>query len=272
MTKDNINLQEMISAEQVAGLDFAHAEAKVGIWLILKAISNSGLKNNVTIKGGVLMYFKTHNNRRATKDLDIDFIRYPIDNSAISKFVNSLNVLPGITFRQIGEPEVLNQHDYHGKRIFLQITDAANNTLNTKIDIGVHTKLSISQDDSIFDAPCDTVAVYLLANPNEQIFTEKLLSLLKHGIFSTRYKDIFDMYYLIQAATIDKTALRECLDLFIFSDPEMRENNISDILLRLTKIFSNTSYNRKIKSARDKWIDADVKAIESVIITFLQNI
>ena len=39
----------------------------------------------------------------------------------------------------------------------------------------------------------------LLINTKEQIFVEKLSSLLKHGIRTTRYKDVYDFYYLILA-------------------------------------------------------------------------
>ena len=40
------------------------------------ALSKGTLNRNVTIKGGVVMRSKTGNVRRATQDLDIDFIRY----------------------------------------------------------------------------------------------------------------------------------------------------------------------------------------------------
>ena len=41
-------------------------------------IAGSSLNRNVTIKGGVVMRSKTKNIRRATQDLDIDFIRYSL--------------------------------------------------------------------------------------------------------------------------------------------------------------------------------------------------
>ena len=36
----------------------------------------------------------------------------------------------------------------------------------------------------------------LLINSDEQMLAEKLRSLLKFGSFSTRYKDVYDIYYL----------------------------------------------------------------------------
>ena len=59
----------------------------------------------------------------------------------------------------------------------------------------------------------------------QEIFTEKLKSLLKFGFVSTRYKDIFDFYYLINNESLSKDKLLKCFDTFIFSDETMKENN-----------------------------------------------
>lgn len=66
------------------------------------------------------------------------------------------------------------------------------------MDIGVHKHLDIKQDKYLFDYNLFDDGFTLLINSPEQIFTEKLKSLLKFGITSTRYKDIFDFYYLIK--------------------------------------------------------------------------
>ena len=71
-----INIDAMIRKEIENGYGDANAQAKVCQDLILKAIATSNLKRNVTIKGGVVMGSKTQNVRRATQDIDLDFIRY----------------------------------------------------------------------------------------------------------------------------------------------------------------------------------------------------
>lgn len=70
-----INLNEMTEAEIANGYGEANAQAKVCQDIILKAIANRPLNRNITIKGGVVMRSKTNNIRRATQDLDMDFIR-----------------------------------------------------------------------------------------------------------------------------------------------------------------------------------------------------
>lgn len=55
-----------------------------------------------------------------------------------------------------------------------------------------------------------------LINSKEQIFVEKLKSLLKFGITSTRFKDIFDFYYLINNENLNKVKLIKYIDILIF--------------------------------------------------------
>lgn len=65
--------------------------------------------------------------------------------------------------------------------------------INSKIDFGVHNKFQIEQEEYCFDIGFDNEGASLLINSKEQMLTEKLRSILKFGVFSTRYKDIFDI-------------------------------------------------------------------------------
>ncbi len=66
---------------------------------------------NVTIKGGVVMRSITGNVRRATQDMDIDFIRYSLSDEAIDTFIQKINSIEGITIERIGKITELNQQD-----------------------------------------------------------------------------------------------------------------------------------------------------------------
>lgn len=142
-----MNILDLIEDERHNGYSVENAEAKVCQDLILKALSNSSLNRNVTIKGGVVMRSKTNNIRRATQDLDIDFIKYSLSSHSIDLCIQQLNNIDGLTFKRIGQIEELNQQDYHGKRVFVEINDTDGNVLRTKIDLGVHTSLDIEQED-----------------------------------------------------------------------------------------------------------------------------
>ena len=116
-----MNLNEMIEAEIENGYGDINAQAKVCQDIILKAIAAGPLNRNVTIKGGVVMRSKTGNVRRATQDLDLDFIRYSLADDSIDAFIEKLNCIAGITLKRTGKIEELKQQDYHGKRVSLRV-------------------------------------------------------------------------------------------------------------------------------------------------------
>ena len=78
-----MNLQALMDAYYEEGLTRDLAASRVCQDIVLKAISEGPLSRNVTIKGGVVMRSLTKNNRRATRDIDLDFIHYSLDDYAI---------------------------------------------------------------------------------------------------------------------------------------------------------------------------------------------
>lgn len=111
-----VDLNAMIEFEIQNGYGDANAQAKVCQDLILKAISNSSISRNVTIKGGVVMRSKSKNTRRATQDMDIDFIRYSLADESIDMFISYLNCIDGLSLLRVGEIEELKQQE--GRRLY----------------------------------------------------------------------------------------------------------------------------------------------------------
>lgn len=86
-----MNLQELIQKYIKTGYTDEDASAKVCQDLILTAISNSKYSQNITIKGGVVMHNLSKDKRRATRDLDLDFIKYFLEDSSIRNFIHELD-------------------------------------------------------------------------------------------------------------------------------------------------------------------------------------
>ena len=91
-----MNLEKMAEKYRDVGYSERNADARVCQDIVLKAIERSNLGRNVTIKGGVVMRSITGNVRRATEDLDLDFIRYSLEDDSIRYFISKLNCLDGI--------------------------------------------------------------------------------------------------------------------------------------------------------------------------------
>ncbi|MBE5857358.1 MAG: nucleotidyl transferase AbiEii/AbiGii toxin family protein [Lachnospiraceae bacterium] len=264
-----MNLSDMTSDALAKGYEQDDAQARVCQDIVLKAISESSLSRNVTIKGGVVMRSITGNIRRATQDMDIDFIKYSLSDEAIERFIEKLNCLDGIKIKRIGKIEELNQQDYKGKRVYIDISDRLGNHIESKIDLGVHKHLEIEQEEYCFDIGFDNEGASLLINSREQMFTEKLRSLLKFGTFSTRYKDIYDMYY--QCGKLNPDKLKICVSIYILDDPGMRENDQEAILKRVKKTFSDEGFKQRVDASDKRWLDNNIDEVLDGILSFLQN-
>ena len=205
--------------------------------------------------------------RRATRDMDLDFIKYSLEDNSIIRFIEELsNVDDGIKIEIDGEIKELHHQDYDGKRVNIELFDKYGNKLKTKLDIGVHKLLDIKQDEYCFDLSIINKNANLLINSKEQIFVEKIKSLLKLGFRSTRYKDLFDFYYLINRTELDKEKLMNCFNILIFKDETMRENNIEDVVNRLQMTFNSNAYRNHLSNPKNNWLDITVDdAIMSVL-------
>ena len=266
-----MNLNSIFKDYLNNGYSNANAISKTCQDIILSKIKNANLNKNVTIKGGVVMMAISKDKRRTTQDLDIDFIRYSLDDTAITAFIEKLNDKD--TKIIITAPiKKLHHQDYDGKRVFIEISDNFGNAFPTKLDIGVHKDLDIEQDELCFDLGNYSKTVMLLANSKEQICVEKIKSLLKFGITSTRYKDIFDIYYLFHTNNFENKRFLQYLDKLVFKDDLIDENNIVDVKNSLEFIFNDKRFKSMINMAKNNWLEIPIEEVVTYILRFISSL
>ena len=265
-----MNFRSIATTLKASGYPPRKADAKIAHEIVLKAIENAGLHDKVTIKGGVVMSGITDAVRRATIDMDFDFLGYPLSDVSIRRFVQRLNRVAGCEIRIDGEIQELRQNEYRGKRVNLVLTDDAGRSIKTKVDIGVHGNKSIEQVDFRFKVISDDAGVVLLVNPKEQIFVEKLKSLLRLGVVSTRYKDVYDLFYLCRR--VDVRVLEDYLRMYIFEDGAMLENDVRDIERRLGRIFSSKTFLKRMANPDYAWLDEPVETVVGTLLEFFKGL
>ena len=117
----------------------------------------------------------------------------------------------------------------------------------------------------------DDEGASLLINSKEQIFTEKLRSILRFGPLSTRFKDVFDMCYL--SDHVDHQRLEQCMNTYIFSDPDMRENDMDAIRVRVQRTFADRTYRQRLERSRSaNWMGISVSEAIERINAFLKTL
>ena len=265
-----MDLREEIEKIKAEGYNEANAEARLCQDIILKAIAESSLKRNVTIKGGVIMRNLSKSVRRATQDIDLDFIRYSISDESINIFISKLNQIDGVTIHLTKPIRELRHQDYKGKRVLVDIVDEYGYQMEGKIDIGVHKDLDIEQEEYCFDICFMEDGASLLMNSREQIITEKVKSLLRFMTRNTRYKDVFDIYFLKKSADVKK--LKECIKQYIYDDDTLEVNNIDDVVSRLEMVFKNQSYIWEVDRSNKNWIGIETEKVLEDNLSFFRSL
>lgn len=265
-----MNLRKEIEKIKAEGYNEANAEARLCQDIILKSIAESSLNRNVTIKGGVIMRNLSKSVRRATQDIDLDFIRYSISDESINMFISKLNQIDGVTIHLTKPIKELRHQDYKGRRVLVDIVDEYGYQMEGKIDIGIHKDLDIEQEEYCFDICFIEDGVSLLMNSREQIITEKVKSLLRFMSRNTRYKDLFDIYFLKESADVEK--LKACIKQYIYDDDTLEVNNIDDVVSRLEMIFKNQSYIREVNRSNKNWLGIETEEVLEGNLSFFRSL
>lgn len=251
------------------GYGQAAAQAKVAHDAVLLAMDACGFKQHSTVKGGIVMSHVTNDIRRTTMDMDIAFVHRSISDISIVRFVRRLNCIPKVRMSVFGTIGELLHEDYRGKRLYLDVTDGSiPKPIRMKLDIGVHTHNEIEQVDFWFSLAGGTEKANLQVNPNEQIFAEKLLSLLRHRRLSRRPKDIFDLCYLCDVVDVPK--LRICLTSLIYANRRIQPADKGEVVAVLKDVFASRQFMRRLASARFNWLQIEPEKATAKIIRFLE--
>lgn len=262
-------IKKLVSKYEELGFSIANCRNLAAEEIIISKIAKSPLADHVTLKGGIIMFNLTKSSRRVTQDIDFDLIHYSIDEESIKLFFKKLNALKdGISMSIKGKIEKLHQEDYRGVRVVLAIKDIEGTQLETKLDIGVHTHHLIEQQKIVFCFDNDENTISVNANSYEQLFAEKLLSLGRFGPFSTRYKDIYDLYYLVVNNCVDAKKVSYILKVFL-SSSNREPKDLDKLINVVLDTFDNQDFAKDVSKPTSKWINVDYQTAVSTIKSFI---
>ena len=264
-----MSIRELIDKYRSSGCSLRDAQNLAAEEIILRKIATSQMADHITLKGGIVMYNLSQNNRRVTQDIDFDFIRYSIEEESIRALMRKMNTVnDGFSIEILGEIEELHHEDYHGVRTRVLILDSSHAKLRLKLDIGVHTYTAIDQDKLVFGFETYGEGVMLKVNPPEQICAEKLLSLSRLGTLSTRYKDLYDLYYLIRDRGISVQKTSEILKLFL-DNSKRRPQDIFELQASIEDTLNNNGFLAEVAKPTSRWMDIDIDDLRQTILAFV---
>ena len=134
----------------------------------------------------------------------------------------------------------------------------------------MHKHADIAQDTLILDTKIIDDNVSFLVNPKEQIFVEKIIPLLKFGPLSTRYRDIFDLYWLIMNGNLNKSTILNYMNILIFqSDVEIEsKEEIVDII---NMVLNDTMFINNL-SSNNNWTGVSIETITKTINEYIESL
>ena len=267
-----INLGECVKKYRANEYDEQYAIAKVSQDMILRAIQKSKYKNNITIKGGLVMFNLTKNVRRATIDIDIDLVHLSLGNPNIIKIFKDFDDEHIKFIIDENNIEELRHEDYKGKTTDVEIVDNFNNKIEIKVDIGVHSDFDILLDEIIFDVGSIKSKIPLLVNSKEQIFVEKIIPLLKHGSGTTRYKDLFDLYWLIKNGKLDREKILFIFEKKVFSNSLNSIYNYEALIYNLKRVLNSKKMRNILYKSSDNWLDITNSELLGTILNYLEQL
>ena len=166
---------------------------------VLMRLEKSKYKNNIILKGGVLLSSIIGEDLRTTKDIDATLKSLPLNVDSIKNIfeeILSININDNVHFEIVSIKDIRLEDEYGGFRINVKgVFDKIKTNFFIEITTGdVITPREINYKyRSIFEDKEINIMAYTI----ETIIAEKFESVISKNITTTRAKDFYDLYMLM---------------------------------------------------------------------------
>lgn len=180
----------------------------------LARLSVSEYHEKFVVKGGILIAAIVGLDTRSTMDLDTTLRNLPLTEEKISDAINTIckiDMKDDVIFTVKSIAPIRKDDIYGGYCVRL---DAVYDTIVTPLSIDVSTGDVITPDavkyefSGIFD---EDIRISLWGYNIETVIAEKVETILRRGVFTTRPRDYYDVYILGTMQEYDKEIYKEAL-------------------------------------------------------------
>lgn len=238
---------------------------------IAKIGSDKDLLRRVSFKGGLILDQLAKGERGYTKDIDFDFVKYPLSEDGLNAFFERLSPLPPYEDVKLSVDSIddLRHKNYFGKRVTLSFSDGKI-TFNLNVDVGVHLPLVKGNKPFNYEIAFGGVS-RLQVNPVERMIAEKLSTLSIYGTDNTRDKDVFDAYWLITRIKHDKDLVKKMLELLLVKRTHFF-HNLDLAINEAAETLRDKKYFENLGKSRRNWTKEDLKTIQKTLINYLDEL
>ena len=185
---------------------------------LLERISISKYKDNFILKGGMLISAMLGIDSRTTMDMDTTIKGLPLTKDNITNIMDeicNIEIDDNATLK-INKVELIREDDdYGGYRITFEAKYNNEMPVIMKIDITTGDKITYKEIEYSFTLMLEDRKIQIWSYNVETIIAEKFEAIVKRGVLSTRIRDYYDVYMLIntQNKIIDKKTLKDAITL-----------------------------------------------------------
>ena len=216
---------------------------------LLERISISKYKDNFILKGGMLISAMLGIDSRTTMDMDTTIKGFPLTKDNITNIMDEIcNIeIDDNVKLKINKVELIREDDdYGGYRITFEAKYNNEMPVIMKIDITTGDKITYKEIEYSFTLMLEDRKIQIWSYNVETIIAEKFEAIVKRGVLSTRIRDYYDVYMLIntQNKIIDKKTLKDAITL------TAQHRGTSEIIKDWKKIVEKIANDSKM---RQQW-------------------
>ncbi len=241
---------------------------------VLMRLEKSKYRDNIILKGGVLLSSIIGEDLRTTKDIDATLKSLPLNIDAIRNIFDeilSIDINDDVNFEIVNIKDIRLDDVYGGFRINVKGTfDKIRANFFIEITTGdIITPKEIKYKyNSIFEDKKINIMAYTI----ETIIAEKFESIISKNITTTRAKDFYDLYMLMNKhkSDINNTNLVKAIEnTFNKRNTEFNIDNFREIveILEDSNVLKRvfTDYQSKLEYTKGVSFDNTIKAINQII-------
>lgn len=166
---------------------------------VLMRLEKSEYKDNIILKGGVLLSSIIGNDLRTTKDIDATLKGLPLTIEMVEeifKEILSIDIKDNVYFELVSIKDIRITDEYGGFRLNIKGTFYKIRT-NFFIEITTGDIITPREIKYKYSSIFEDKKINIMAYTMETIIAEKFESIISKNITTTRAKDFYDLYMLI---------------------------------------------------------------------------
>ena len=183
---------------------------------VLERISVSRYQDNFILKGGLLLSAMFGIGNRMTKDMDATITGIDVSKDKMLKVLNeilSINLKDGVKFDVVDITDIREDDEYGGNKYHI-VGKLQSLKVNLEIDISTGDKVTPRELKYKYPLIFEDRTIIISSYNIETILAEKIETVLRRGVFNSRMKDFYDIYYFLTKLRkdIDINILKEAVD------------------------------------------------------------